>query len=312
MSGAEQTLTTCAVCDAPADGPKRQVGGRLFCPEHYPQPAAGSRLWLSLVTLLAVMIGLGMLLQLVGPALDPLQGGWPPGVVAVALALLPVVIWSVVFRQFDAIEREPAAWEIAVVLLGCLVSAAVVEPLRRGVFELNHWWDGSAAWALPVYILAEGALIALAIYLVVRFSVFLSAEFDERADGIVYGALAGLSMGIPYNIRYVLDTPGLKFGYGTARIFVASLVLASVGAVIGFALGQVKFERQPAPFLAFFMLAAAALLGIFEWLALVLGQRGISFPAWQLFLLATLFALLVFGAVSLLARQALVETMEAP
>ena len=90
----------------------------------------------------------------------------------------------------------------------------------------------------------QGVIQATVVYITVRYTVFLSDEFDERADGIIYGTAAGLGSAMMLNFHYVLDHPGLQLDVGTARIIVAALVLASLGGLVGYGLGQVKFERH--------------------------------------------------------------------
>src|SRR5262249_59430088 len=109
-------------------------------------------------------------------------------------------------------------------------------------------------------------LLALTIYFSVRFTVYLLNEFDERADGVIYGTAAGLGVAVYYNLRYLLETGPLRLDVGTARIIIAALIFASIGGLVGYGLGPVRFEHHPVWYLPGVVLLAALLIGIYEWL----------------------------------------------
>jgi hypothetical protein len=106
----------------------------------------------------------------------------------------------------------------------------------------------------------------------------------------------------------VLDHPGLRLDVGTARIIVAALVLASLGGLVGYGLGQVKFERHSPWFAARFVVTAALLNGSFEWLVTEFSRRQFESEGWLTVLAAALFSLVVLGVVYGLLEHAVRET----
>jgi RsiW-degrading membrane proteinase PrsW (M82 family) len=299
----------CVVCNSGVAGRVYQLGGRVYCARHYAQAAQSAGTWPSVWILTLALVGLGALTQILGAALTPMLSRDSIIVTGLVLSLLPALIWLAVFRRLDRLEPEPHSSLIEVMILAALLSAAVAEPLRRGLFGLPFWSEDRWYWAIPISTLTQGVLLALTIYLTVRFSAFLLAEFDERTDGIIYGTAAGLGVGVSYNIRYLLDAGGVRLDVGAARMFIAALVIASIGGLIGYGLGQVRFEPHSEWYLPGILLLAALLTGVFEWLNGEALSRSLHFTVWAPVLVAALFGFLLFGAINLLVRNTIRETL---
>lgn len=189
------------------------------------------------------------------------------------------------------------------------MAGTIGEPLRRNVIELHTWRPDSWYWAILVNTLTQGVIQATIVYLAVRFTVYLIDEFDERADGIIYGTAAGLGIATLLNFNYVLDHRGLDLDIGTTRIIINALVLAALGGIVGYGLGQVKFEKHAPGYAAIFVGIAAVLNGIFDWLQSEVTEVDLGFEAWRGVLVAAIFAVAVFGAVFYLLRSAVSETL---
>jgi RsiW-degrading membrane proteinase PrsW (M82 family) len=99
-------------------------------------------------------------------------------------------------------------------------------------------------------------------YAAVRYTVFGSAEFDERIDGIIYGAAAGLGYATFINVQYVIGNGGVDLGIGAVRIAVVALAQASFAGVTGYFLGRAKFESRGPLWLPVGLLLAAILNGV--------------------------------------------------
>jgi RsiW-degrading membrane proteinase PrsW (M82 family) len=152
------------------------------------------------------------------------------------LAVAPVVFWLWYFYQKDRYEPEPLSWILVVYLLGIAVTLPV------GLVE------GVAALFLPSFLIT--VLVAPIVeeagkFLVVRRTVYETAEFDEPVDGMVYAAAAGLGFATLENIIYVfaaLETSvsfALQTGLVRALLSVPGHVLFS--AMWGYSLGRAKF-----------------------------------------------------------------------
>jgi RsiW-degrading membrane proteinase PrsW (M82 family) len=307
-NGADGAIA-CVCCHRPIRGQVRTVGGRPYCAEHYARATLGSRgTWPSLIAMLVGLFALGVLMFTIGPRLsDALDDRWLV-LVGLVLVIAPTLLWLGVFRQLDRLEPEPHQYLLSVMILAALLTGTVAEPLRRDVFALHTWQPTTWYWSITVNSLIQGVIQATVVYVTVRYTVFLSEEFDERADGIIYGTAAGLGSAMLLNFHYVLDHPGLRLDVGTARIIVAALVLASLGGLVGYGLGQVKFERHSPWFAAGFVVASALLNGTFDWLLTEFSRRQFGFEGWPTVLAAAFFALMVLGIVYGLLQHAVHET----
>lgn len=300
----------CVVCGVVIDDRPRRIAGRPFCGTHYARARGGSAgLWPSTVALLAAQVALFLAMQVLGRWLPAdLDRGWLT-VLGLALAAIPAAIWLAVFRRFDRLEPEPLRYLLGTLVLGALLAGAVGQPLLRQAFRLNRWQPADPFWGVLVTVLSEGVLLALIVYLAVRFTVFLTPEFDERADGIMYGVAAGLGVSILTNVLYVLDNGGVRLDVGAGRMIVVALVAGSVGGFVGYGLGQEKFEHRSPLYMPAVVLAAAVLEGVFSWFVAWLTTRSLDYTPWIGMTVAVLFAVVVSGLLWLLTRQAVRETL---
>jgi RsiW-degrading membrane proteinase PrsW (M82 family) len=172
------------------------------------------------------------------------------------LAIAPALFWLWYFYQKDRYEPEPLAWTLMVYLFGIAVTIPVA--LIEGVFAI--FFTDFFITVLIAPVIEEAGK-----YLVVRRTVYESAEFDEPVDGIVYAAAVGLGFATLENIIYVfsaLETSielAVQTGLVRALISVPGHVLFS--AMWGYALGKARFlpaSRRSAVIFSGLFLAMAA------------------------------------------------------
>jgi RsiW-degrading membrane proteinase PrsW (M82 family) len=110
------------------------------------------------------------------------------------ITLVPVAAWLVVFYLQDRLEPEPKGHVLGITTLGALVALTLAIPIVRDIFRVQDWLGG-AGWFAELLggILIVGVVQEYLKYAVVRYTIYNSPEFDERVDGIVYGA-AGLAL----------------------------------------------------------------------------------------------------------------------
>jgi RsiW-degrading membrane proteinase PrsW (M82 family) len=300
----------CVVCDHPIVRQVRWLGGRAYCERHYARARTGSRgTWIATGALVAGLVLVALFMLAVGSSISDALGKNALVLVGLFLAIVPVLLWLGVFYLQDRLEPEPLTYVLGVLVLGALLAGTIGEPLRRGFFELQRWQPENAAYSIVVHALIQGGIQALLVFLAVRFTVFLAGEFDERADGIVYGTAAGLGIATLLNFNYVLDHRGLQLDVGTSRIIVAALVQAALGGLIGYALGQVKFERHAPYYVAVFVAAAAVLNGVFAWLETAVTTQDLGYKAWEGVGVAAIYAVVILGLIFYLVRRDVQETL---
>jgi RsiW-degrading membrane proteinase PrsW (M82 family) len=172
------------------------------------------------------------------------------------LAIAPAAFWLWYFYRKDRYEPEPLSWVLLVYILGAAVTIPVA--LVEGVM-------GAFLPEFLIVVLVAPVVEELGKYLVVRTTVYESAEFDEPVDGIVYAAAAGLGFATLENVIYVfaaLETSlFLAVGTGLVRAVLSVPGHVLFSAMWGYSLGKARFipkEKRPGVIAAGLMLAIAS------------------------------------------------------
>lgn len=300
----------CVVCDQVVVGERHVLGGRYYCDEHFARATMGSRgTWPAMIVMILGLVGIAALMMAFGDDITDRVNHSTLIALGLAISIVPALLWLGVFSQLDRLEPEPHAYLLTVMILAAVVTAGVAEPIRRSILRLQDWQPENNLYSLAVIILTQGTMLALIVYLVVRYTAYLSDEFDERADGIIYGTAGGLGVGIALGFVYVIDQEGVNLDVGAVRIIIQSLAMAAIGGVVGYGLGQVKFERHPPFYAGIFGALGAVLFGILDWLLAEFTLEGLGFSAWRGLAVAGVFAAVVFTALYFFLRHAVKETL---
>lgn len=272
--------------------------------------ALGSRaLWLAT---LAEIVLLLLFVLLVNAAVRFLPGKLSgAGLIGagVVLALVPALLWLALFYQQDRLEPEPKTYIVRVFILGALLASAVGIPVIRDLFSVSRWLYSNTATHLLGSILVIGLVQEFLKYAAVRYSVFDSPEFDERVDGIVYATAAGLGFATMLNFDYVVSRGGVDLGIGAIRVVVTTLAHAGFAGVMGYVLGQAKFERTPLYYVPAGLALAAILNGVYFWVQDTVTVQGVRVNPWYGLVVAVIIAVLLLGVVFWLIRRANAETL---
>jgi hypothetical protein len=261
-----------------------------------------SALW-ALVGLLAYVI----LLNLIGQALLP-PGGDGLIMLGMVMSLVPALLWLVFFYRADAIEPEPKRM-VVLVFGGGLVMAAAAYPWLLGtVYETSAWLTRFWWSQLLGGIVVVGFLNMGIVYAAVRILAMSLPEFDERLDGIIYAVAAGLGVATVVNFGYVLEHGGVDLGIGAVRMVTNALGYASIAGVLGFFIGQARFEHTPWYYLPVGVALTATLDGVLFFLIERTGGSGFTTGAWGDLALAGVFALVVGVVLAWLVRRTNEET----
>jgi RsiW-degrading membrane proteinase PrsW (M82 family) len=177
------------------------------------------------------------------------------------------------------------------------------------MFHVQDWLGASLLVELLGAILIVGFVQEFLKYAAVRYSVYTSAEFDERLDGVLYGTAAGLGFATALNIYYVVDSGGVNLATAAIQVTVVALAQASFASITGYFLGRAKFEEEPVWWLPAGLTLAATLNGIFH---VLLGHvvrsgsvlAGQTINPWLGLVLATAFAAVCLAVVLVLIRRA--------
>jgi RsiW-degrading membrane proteinase PrsW (M82 family) len=171
------------------------------------------------------------------------------------LGILPAVAAMFYFDWLDRHRPEPV-WRLRLVVLAGMVSTIPVIFIE---FALGHYGPppGTVQDALyssyVVAALPEEAFKLLCIFLIV----WRHPAFDERLDGIVYAAHAGLGFALVENVGYLMGSEDMEAYWAT---FVARALLAVPGHAIwagmmGYFAARRRFDQTGPGILGGFVLA---------------------------------------------------------
>jgi protease PrsW len=298
-------IAVCCVCDRPIEGQVYTLGGRTYDALHYKRVSGENR---AAIGPLLVTIGAGVIFAAVLAALFHFADIQLEGIGLIAagviMALVPAGIWLLAFYQQDRLEPEPKHLVLGVFILGALVAAAVGQPLIRDVFRVQEWSGNNILVGLLSSILIVGFIQEFLKYAAVRYTVFGSSEFDERVDGIIYGAAAGLGYATLLNLQYVIGNEGVDLGVGAMRVVTSALAQASFAGVTGYFIARAKFEQMGPFWLPAGIALAAVLNGVVSYaLGEVTTLFGFEFNPWYGLVVAVIVAGATFAVLFTIIRR---------
>lgn len=249
----------CCVCHQPFPPPEvRWLGGRPFCERHHALALEAtavrwSRAGLIETALLAGFVGTVALAF----GATPLPADAALGLL---LAAIPALIFLVFVYRQDRVEPEPAQLVLAVFLAGGLLGWAVVDPLGEWLLGADPWEHRSELGTWIASVGVRGTLAVFFGYLAVRYTVYLTPEFDEPVDGIVYATAAMLGMATASNVALVAQHDAVLPVAGATAMASTTLIHVATGVVLGYGLGRARFDAAAGQRWLTAAFAAAALM----------------------------------------------------
>lgn len=162
-----------------------------------------------------------------------------------ALALFPCVGFIVFIYLRDWHEREPIYLLFITFLFGCLtvVPPLLLQSLVQS-FQLIPFYGVYSTFINAFIVVAfteEGAKL-----LFLRAYAYPKKEFNEPFDGIVYAVMIAMGFAAVENVWYVLAEPDFDNAIyvGFLRIFTAVPAHATFAIIMGYFLGEAKFETN--------------------------------------------------------------------
>lgn len=268
------------------------LGGRAFCDTHWDRIARENGATVRpIIALVAIVLAFAFVLGLLGGTLSAVLTGPALIVAGLIVAAVPAAVWLVAFYRQDVLEPEPKRYVLGTFALGAVVAEAIARPVLRELFGVQDWLHDAGLVTILGSILVVGFVQEYLKYAVVRYTVYNSPEFDERVDGVIYGAAAGLGFATMLNLHYVVENGGVDIGAGAATVAVTALAHASYSGVMGSFLGRAKFERMGPVWLPLGLATAAGLNGVTSWVLRELPALGtFGYNAWAGLIGAALLA----------------------
>lgn len=192
---------------------------------------------------------------------------------AAIMACIPAVFWLGFFYLMDRHEPEPKQLVIGVFILGALVAGPLADFVQHhAVPPVALDAPGLSSFAIDRIlhaVLVVGLAQEMCKYAVVRYTVYLSREFDEPMDGIVYMMACGTGFAVWVNFhRLSAQGHSVYLSTAAAQAVVTTLAHASFAGALGYVMGRAKFTHRRAPVRGILLMAglvgAAALNGQFS------------------------------------------------
>jgi RsiW-degrading membrane proteinase PrsW (M82 family) len=241
--------------------------------------------------------------------------------IALVLAAIPAALWLSFFYMLDRHEPEPKDFVVGVFVLGALIAAPVCDFLVRQVAPdpplAAHGISPFTTERILHAVVVVGLAQELCKYVVVRYTIYSSAEFDEPMDGVVYMMAAGTGFAVWINYHALQDLGHEVFlSTAAAMAVVTTLAHASFAGVLGYVLGRAKFTRRSpltrTVLLFFGLLLAAFLNGQFQLVEVWISTSGLAQEPWKAIGYAAAFAVVVFALLMLASQRLLKDSPFAP
>lgn len=268
-----------------------------------------SGLWVAIViTIVGLLVFTGIFNFLIPGAGDNLSGA-PLILVGLILSLVPAAIWIYFFYRLDRLDPEPKHMVLGIFIMGALVTAALRDPIINGLFDMRAWQYNTWWGHLFGGILIVGFVEQFLIYATVRYVIFKHVEFDERVDGVIYAVAAGLGLATVLNFQYVIRSNGVDLDVGSVRMVINGLGYATFAGVMGYFIGQTRFEKTPIYYMPAGLALAAALNGVFWFFIDRTFGGGLQPNPWGDLIFAAIVAIIGLTIVFWLVERANEETL---
>ena len=307
----DPTATHCRVCELPAT---HRVGSYTLC-EHHFSLATRERphVWRTQAVAIGILFVLAVAATLVSTIAGRDLAGAPLVLIGLLVALVPAVVWLVLFYREDRVEPEPRRLVAGVFACGALLAAAVGIPLLENVLQLGGWVGTNLPVQVLANILAVGLIPAALVFAAVRFTVYGSGEFDEATDGVIYGTAAGLGYATVLNVGLIVDAGGANLSFASIHVVLTALTVGGVGGLVGFFMSGQKLRARPVWWSAAGVAMGAVLIGLYVTIRTVVSTgtatfMGVLAGPWVGLILAVILA----GSITaLLTRTIRVEIARA-
>jgi len=237
--------------------------------------------------------------------------------IAGLVAGIPALFWLGFFYLMDRHEPEPKQLVAGVCVLGALIAAplanfVLLQAVPPVALEM-HSIDALALDRILYAVLIAGLAQEMCKYAVVRYTIYMSREFDEPMDGIVYMMACGTGFAVWINYHRFSDQGHqVDLSSAAAQAVVTTLAHASFAGALGFVMGRAKFSQRSAPVRGLFvmvgLLGAAALNGSFSVVENWVVTSGMGQHPWRGVGYAALFASAMFLVIWFISQRALARS----
>ncbi|MGB8646483.1 MAG: PrsW family intramembrane metalloprotease [Anaerolineae bacterium] len=147
--------------------------------------------------------------------------------VAIPIAFLLLVRWLDLYAS-------GSFWTVILCFIWGVLAFSIVFPINDFFIARLGYWEVVKGTAPVVEEITKSLML---IYLVRR------PNFTYFVDGAIFGFAIGTGFAVRENIFYLTSTPDVSLMLGLTRAFSTSLMHGSASALVGVALGRLRFAR---------------------------------------------------------------------
>jgi protease PrsW len=176
-------------------------------------------------------------------------------IAVISAAIAPGLALLLYIYLKDKYESEPISVVIKSFVLGALLVLPVI--FIQYAFQAEHLFQNSLVQSF----LLNGFLEEFFKWFIIIYTAYHHIAFTERYDGIVYATAVSLGFATAENLFYIYAY-GIHIALWRALLPVSSHGL--FGVIMGYYIGRAKFTHKKKRWLAFALLSAATLHGIYD------------------------------------------------
>jgi len=171
-------------------------------------------------------------------------------IIALVFSLLVAIFWLINFRKMDKYEKEPERLIYITFFAGILSTIpSVLLEIPLGASNVHHPHPLSALFFMFLWV---GIVEETFKFLAVRITAYLSSEFNEVMDGMVYMVSAAMGFAAAENVGYMI---GFGASVGLLRAILSYLAHLSFSAILGYFMAKAKLENKRGQLWVGFILA---------------------------------------------------------
>jgi len=198
-------------------------------------------LWLSTLVSIVGLLLVVLFSYIIERTLDLTINSTLLTLISLLIAFVPPLLWLTVFYRQDRLDPEPKSFVFKTLILGALVQKAVYAPIMKVMIPEAQTGPNISDYIFTVILVA---LIQESIKLLsVRYSIYVSDEFDEKIDGIIYGSAVGLGFAAMINLDLIISNGGSVLTAISSIVVIESLAHASFTGLSCYFLGISKFSK---------------------------------------------------------------------
>jgi len=267
-------------------------------------------LWLSTAVSIVGLLLVVLFSYIVERTLDLSINSLMRSIISLFIAFVPPLIWLTVFYRQDRLEPEPKSFVFKTLILGALVQKAIYAPLMD--FVMPEMKTGPIITDYIFSVILVALLQESMKLLAVRYSIYVSDEFDEKIDGIIYGSALGLGFAAMTNLDLVISHGGNVLTAISSVVVIESLAHASITGLSCYFLGITKFSKFNMIRLPAAVIIATTLNAASRILVDTLVRQGFSVNYLLGIIPPALLAIVIFGILVIITSRSPGEEAASP